>query len=120
ANALARFVTMGSFDQIDRYRSLEADLESGAALLADRKTAQSAAVDQLAAKRTSALKELARLEALQRKRQQAEAAQRARAAAAAASAATRRTSPARGATPMIMGGAWICPVAGAHAFGNDY
>ena len=117
ANALARFVTMGSFDQIDRYRVLEADLESGAAVLADRKSAQSAAVEQLTAKRASAMKELARLEDLQRKRQQAEAARQARAAAAAA---TRRTSPARGATPLIMGGAWICPVAGAHAFGNDY
>ena len=60
ANALARFVTMGSFDQIDRYRALEADLDSGAALLADRKAAQAAAVEQLNTKRASASKELAR------------------------------------------------------------
>ena len=120
ANALARFVTMGSFDQIDRYRALEADLESGAALLADRKAAQAAAVDDLNTKRASALKELARLQELQRKREQAAAAaQRARAAASAA-ASSRRTSTARGAAPQIMGGSWLCPVAGAHAFGNDY
>ncbi len=119
ANALARFVTMGSFDQIDRYRALQADLESGAALLADRKAAQGAAVEQLNTKRASALKELARLQELQRKREQAAAAQRARAAASAA-AASRRTSTSRGVAPQIMGGSWLCPVAGAHAFGNDY
>ena len=117
ANAYARFVTMGSFDQIDRYRALEADLDSGAALLADRKAAQAAAVEQLNTKRASALKELARLQELQRKREQAAAAERAR---AAASAASRRTSTSRGAAPQIMGGSWLCPVVGAHAFGNDY
>ena len=112
ANALARFVTMGSFDQIDRYRALQADLESGAALLADRKAAQGAAVEQLNATRASALKELARLQELQRKREQAAAAQRARAAASAA-AASRRTSTSRGVVPQIMGGSWLCPVVGA-------
>ena len=117
ANALARFVTMGSFDQIDRYRALDEDLQNGAALLAQRKEAQAAAVEQLASKRTTAMTELARLEALQRKRAQ-EAAQRARNATAAAAA--RRTSPRSSAAPLLMGGAWMCPVAGAHAFGNDY
>ena len=75
ANALARFVTMGSFDQIDRYRALNADLQSGAQLLEQRKAEQSSAVAQLTAKREAATKELARLQALLRKRQQAEAAQ---------------------------------------------
>jgi len=115
ANALARFVTMGSFDEIDRYRALNEDLHNGATLLAERKDAQTAAVEQLDSKRATAMKELQRLEALQRKRAQQEAAQRARNAAAAA----RRTSP-KSAAPLIMGGSWVCPVAGAHAFGNDY
>ena len=121
ANALARFVTMGSFDQIDRYRALNADLQSGAQLLEQRKAEQTSAVDQLTAKREAATKELARLQALLRKRQEEEAARRAR-AAAAASAAGRRTSASSrsGAAPLIMGGSWLCPVAGAHAFGNDY
>ena len=119
ANALARFVTMGSFDSIDRYRALEADLESGASLLADRKAAQAAAVDQLNATRASALKEIARLQELQRKREAAAAAQRARQAAAAAGS-RRTSSPRGGPAPQIMGGSWLCPVAGAHAFGNDY
>ncbi len=121
ANALARFVTMGSLDEIDRYRSLEADLESGAALLEGRKQAQAAAVEQLTAKRAAALKELARVQELQRKREQAEAARRARAAAAAAAASRRAATGSRSAAaPQIMGGSWLCPVAGAHAFGNDY
>ncbi len=78
ANALARFVTMGSFDQIDRYRALNEDLQSGAQLLAQRKDAQTAAVAQLTAKRQAANEELARLQALLRKRQQEEAARRAK------------------------------------------
>ena len=121
ANALARFVTMGSFDQIDRYRALNADLQSGAQLLEQRKAEQTSAVEQLTAKREAATKELARLQELLRKRQQAEAARRARAAAAAAAAGRRTSASSRsGAAPLIMGGSWLCPVAGAHAFGNDY
>ena len=121
ANALARFVTMGSVDQIDRYRALNQDLETGAQLLQQRKEAQTAAVAQLTQKREAANKELARLQALLRKRQQEEAARRARAAAAAAAAGRRTSSSSRsGAAPLIMGGSWLCPVAGAHAFGNDY
>ena len=120
ANALARFVTMGSFDTIDRYRALSADLESGAALLADRKSAQAAAVEQLNTKRASALKELARLQELQRKREQAAAAQRARAAASAA-AASRRTSTSRSVLRRRSWAARGCVRSRAlHAFGNDY
>ena len=77
ANALAQFVTMGSMDDIDRYRSMTADLETGAALLAQRKDAQAAAVERLRATKAAALKELARLQELKRKREQAEAARRA-------------------------------------------
>ena len=115
ANALARFVTIGSFDQIDRYRALEADLESGAAAPRRSQVGAAAAVEQLTPKRASAMKELARLENLQRKRQQP-----------SADGLGRLLRPRRvrtdghGATPLIMGGSWMCPVAGAHAFGNDY
>ncbi len=118
ANALAQFVTMGSMDEIDRYRSMTADLETGAALLAQRKDAQAAAVERLRTKKAAALKELARLQELKRKREQAEAARRARAAAAA----SRRGSTSSSARSVVVSssGGWFCPVAGATAFGNDY
>jgi peptidoglycan LD-endopeptidase LytH len=118
ANALAQFVTMGSMDDIDRYRSMTADLETGAALLAQRKDAQAAAVEQLRAKKATALKELARLQELKRQRERAEAARRARAAAAA----SRRGSTSSSARSVVVSssGGWFCPVAGATAFGNDY
>jgi murein DD-endopeptidase MepM/ murein hydrolase activator NlpD len=118
ANALAQFVTMGSMDDIDRYRSMTADLETGAALLAQRKDAQAAAVERLRATKAAALKELARLQELKRKREQAEAARRARVAAAAS---RRGSSTAGTRSPVIrVPGNWACPVAGAYAFANDY
>ncbi len=118
ANALAQFVTMGSMDDIDRYRSMTADLETGAALLAQRKDAQTAAVERLRATKAAALKELARLQELKRKREQAEAARRARVAAAA----SRRGSTSSSSRSVVISssGGWVCPVAGGTAFGNDY
>jgi murein DD-endopeptidase MepM/ murein hydrolase activator NlpD len=118
ANALAQFVTMGSMDGIDLYRSKTADLETGAYLLAQRKGAQAAAVERLQDKKATALKELARLQELKRKREQAEAARRARLAAAA----SRRGSSTASSRSVVISssGGWVCPVAGGTAFGNDF
>lgn len=100
--AMLRFVTLGSQDAVDAYRAAREDLADGQAamerVLADRRSS----ISLLRAKRTAALRELNRLAALQKAENR------------------RRGRGGISGRVVLIGGNWICPVAGPHSFANDW
>jgi murein DD-endopeptidase MepM/ murein hydrolase activator NlpD len=113
ANTLARFVSLGNDDTIDRFRAVAEDQAVLREQLQSARTESSAVTKQLKAKVRAAFAELKKLEKLDAQRKAAEAAKR---AAAARNASTRRGGP----TFIAGNGNWECPVQGPHAFSNDY
>ncbi|MEN3273991.1 MAG: hypothetical protein V7636_2752 [Actinomycetota bacterium] len=114
ANALARFVSLGNDDAIDKYRSAAEDLSVLRGQLQAARDDASATAKRLRSTVNAAFAELKKLQALDAERKAAEA--RKRAAAARRSGTTRRNGPS-----FIAGnGNWMCPVQGPHSFSNDY
>ena len=145
AEALARFVSQGTFDTIDDFTAAKQELDEASTALAAKREQQRASIESLQTALADVQAELKRLEELEAKRRaeeearrraaEAEAARRAAAEAAsrasartgAAPSAARRTaapapSPARSApapapAPQTSsGGGMVCPVAGPHSF----
>jgi murein DD-endopeptidase MepM/ murein hydrolase activator NlpD len=115
ANALARFVSLGNDDAIDKYRSAAEDLHVLRGQLQSAREDASATAKRLRATVNAAFAELKKLQALDAERKAAEAAKRA-AAARRSNTSTRRSGPS-----FIAGnGSWMCPVQGPHSFSNDY
>ena len=114
--ALLKFVLAGDADAVDEFRTARADLAASKAALQKRLADQRAAVERLKKDEAAINAELDRLAAAAK----AEEARRA-AAARAAAARTRSAPPARSAPAAVaVSGSWTCPVAGPHAFSNDY
>ena len=120
AQELERYVTVGSLDDLDRYKVARADLESARDRLNDRLKSRRSALASLRKQRASALSEVNRLAAIQRELE----AKRAREAAAKARARGERAPAPRASraapTGPIATGSWICPVQGPRAFTNDW
>lgn len=126
---LARLVTTGNEDAVDRYRAVGEDLERASTALEARLGEQRDALEELRSREAALQAELERLEALERQRQ--EAARRAAAADAAAAARTSRTSTASagpsgsrasGSAPStpIVTGSFVCPVQGPVSFVDSW
>jgi murein DD-endopeptidase MepM/ murein hydrolase activator NlpD len=113
--ALARYVTLGDTEAIDRYRAAREDFEANSAALQERLRQQAAASAALRKERAKAYAELERLAA-------AEKAYLARQAAEQRAAAARRgTVRAARSSPGVLGsGSWVCPVQGPRSFSNDW
>ncbi|MEA3056121.1 MAG: hypothetical protein QOD30_1553, partial [Actinomycetota bacterium] len=103
ANALARFVSLGNDDAIDKYRSAAEDLSVLRGQLQSARDDATATAKRLRSTVNAAFAELKKLQALEAERKAAEA--RKRAAAARRPTSTRRTGPS-----FIAGnGSWMCP-----------
>ena len=113
--ALMRFVVVGDADAVGEYRTARADLDASTASLQKRLADQRAAVAKLRKDEAAINAELARLSAAAR-------AEDARRKAAAAATARSRGASARptGPSSVAVSGSWTCPVAGPHAFSNDW
>lgn len=105
ANEMARFVTQGVADSLDRFRAAHDDLEVASAALSKQLSKRKSALTALKKRRAAALKEIDRLARLQR-----ELAARAR----------RSRSSRSGGRSITVTGSWMCPVQGPHAFSNDW
>lgn len=115
ANTLARFVSLGNDDAIDKYRSAAEDLSVLHGQLQSARDDASATAKRLRTTVNAAFAELKKLQALDAERKAAEAAKR-------AAAARRSTAPTRRSGPSFIAGngSWMCPVQGPHSFSNDY
>lgn len=121
ADAMARIVTHGDVDALDRYRAATSDLDEASARLADLQAQQEEAVADLQARQGELEAEIARLEELERQRRAEEERRRRAAAAAAAAAAAdddeEEPPPDDGGggstTPPPSGGGITCPVPGS-------
>jgi len=120
ADVLARLVSGGDADALDRYEGARSDLEAASARLAALRADQESAIAELDARRDALAAELARLEELERQRREAEERARREAAAAAAAAADDDDggggdggSGGGGSTPPPSGGGLTCPVPGS-------
>jgi len=117
ADALARIVTRGDVDALDRFQGAQEDLEAASARLAELQAEEVDAVADLAQRQEDLEAELARLQELERQRREAEEQAR-REAAAAAAAADDDQAPAPddggdgggGGTPPPSGDGITCPV----------
>ncbi|MFP5577880.1 MAG: murein hydrolase activator EnvC family protein [Acidimicrobiia bacterium] len=135
AEALARFVSQGTFDTIDDFTAAKAELDDASAALDAKRAQQRESIETLRSALADVRAELDRLEELEAKRaaeeearrRAAEAEAQRRAAAADAKAATRvgtasatrAAPPARAPAPAPQtssGGGMVCPVAGPHSF----
>ena len=132
AEALARFVSQGTFDTIDDFTEAKAELDEASAAVAATREQQRASIETLEAALADVQAELKRLEELEakrraeeeaRRRAAAEAEARRRAEASSNSTRTARpaTAPATASAPapapsVSSGGGMVCPVAGPHSF----
>ncbi|WP_432429548.1 murein hydrolase activator EnvC family protein [Salinilacustrithrix flava] len=141
AEALARYVSQGTFDTIDDFTEAKAELDEASAALAAKRQQQEASIESLRRALADVQAELKRLEELEAKRRAEEEARRRAAEAeaqrrAAAEAqtqqratqaagrtssgsATRSPAPAPAPAPApttSSGGGMVCPVAGPHSF----
>jgi len=142
AEALARYVSQGTFDTIDDFTEAKAELDEASAALAVKRQQQEASIESLRRALADVQAELQRLEELEAKRRAEEEARRKAAEAerqrrAAAESQTQtqqrasqpagRTSsgggtqaarsPAPAPAPATSsGGGMVCPVAGPHSF----
>ncbi len=124
---LARLVTSGNEDAVDRYRAVGEDLERASTALEAHLGEQRDAVEELRRREAALQGELERLEAIERQRQEAER----RAAAAAATLSAGRSSGGSGrasgaggpgsvpATPIVTG-SFVCPVQGPVSFVDSW
>ena len=126
ADALARIVSRGDVDALDRFQGAQEDLEAASAHLAELQADQEDAVAELEQRQDDLEVELARLQELERQRREAEERARQEAAAAAAAAAAADDDPpptdggggggggdgggGGGGTPPPSGGGITCPV----------
>ena len=102
ADELARFVTGRALDTLAHYRATREDLDTATAALTRQLAQQRAAVALLRRERSAAAAEVARLARLARQ-------------------SGRATATRTRVTGVIVGtGDWLCPVAGPHAFSNDF
>jgi murein DD-endopeptidase MepM/ murein hydrolase activator NlpD len=124
ADALARFLTRGDADALDRYRAVQDELDAASARLDDLRAEQEEAIADLEDRQTELEAELVRLEELERQRREAEerARREAEAAAAAAAAADEAeeaeevvppSDTGGGGSPPPSGGGITCPVPSA-------
>ena len=146
AEALARYVSQGTFDTIDDFTAAKEELDVASAALDAKRAQQRASIDSLRSALADVQAELKRLEELEAKRRAEEEARRraaeaeaqrraaaeARAQAQAArpgasapaagrtatpAAAPARSAPAPAPAPQTSsGGGMVCPVAGPHSF----
>jgi peptidoglycan LD-endopeptidase LytH len=122
AQELARFVTVGAVGTIDRYKAIRDDLVDARAALRNERESRARALQDLRKRRAAAVAEVNRLARVQRELEARAAAERARRARAAGRPVPRAAAASRsGARAVIaVSGPWTCPVAGPHAFSNDY
>ncbi|HUQ63613.1 MAG TPA: peptidoglycan DD-metalloendopeptidase family protein [Acidimicrobiales bacterium] len=131
AQQFAQVVAGSANDSVRRYKAEREDLQDELAVLDRQKEEQADAVANLRKRRSAALSEVEKLTRLAQEKQaqaareaQRNQAQAAPAPAARGSAAAPALAPAAGAAaplaPIVSTGDWICPVAGPHAFSNDY
>jgi murein DD-endopeptidase MepM/ murein hydrolase activator NlpD len=124
AQQFAQVAAGSANDSVRRYRTEREDLAGELADLEREKKEQADAVGNLRKRRSTALAEVERLTKLARE-QQARAAREAQRAqlsvprrgADAPAAPAPNASPR---APVVSSGDWLCPVAGPHAFSNDY
>lgn len=131
AEALSKYATQGNQDAIDEFTAAAEDLDVATAALAEKRSAQESAIEQLEERRADLEREFERLEALERERQEAERKRRAAAAQAEASAAagtsgrsasaptTSSSAPSGPVFSRPVGG-MICPVQGPVAFSDTW
>jgi peptidoglycan LD-endopeptidase LytH len=117
ADAMARIVTHGDVDALDRYQGAREDLQAASARLAELQAEQEDAIGELEERQDELETEIARLEELERQRREAEE-RRLREAAAAAAEAEDDEVPVvdpgdGGSTPPPSGGGITCPVPGS-------
>jgi murein DD-endopeptidase MepM/ murein hydrolase activator NlpD len=131
AEALARYVSQGTFDSIDDFTAAKEDLDEASAALATKREQQRASIESLRSALADVQAELKRLEELEAKRRAEEERRRraaeAEAQRAAEARASRPATAARGSTGAAApapapapqtssGGGMVCPVAGPHSF----
>lgn len=143
AEALARYVSQGTFDTIDDFTEAKAELDEASAALTAKRQQQEASIESLRRALADVQAELKRLEELEAKRRAEEEARRkaaeaeaqrraaaeaqaqqrtsqaARSSATTSGSASRAASPAPAAAPApatSSGGGMVCPVAGPHSF----
>lgn len=126
AEALARFVSQGTFDTIDDFTAAKQELDEASTALAAKREQQRTSIESLRTALADVQAELKRLEELEAQRRaeeearrraaEAEAAARASARSGAAPPAPRRSAPPAPAPQTSSGGGMVCPVAGPHSF----
>ena len=134
AEALARFVSQGTFDTIEDFTAAKAELDDASAALDAKRAQQRESIESFRSALADVRAELDRLEELEAKRRAAEEEARRRAAEAEAqrraaatdakaaarvgtAVATRPAAPAPAPAPQTSsGGGMVCPVAGPHSF----
>jgi peptidoglycan LD-endopeptidase LytH len=139
AEALARFVSQGTFDTIDDFTAAKQELDEASTALAAKREQQRASIESLQTALADVQAELKRLEELEAKRRAEEEARRRAAEAEAARRAAAQASARAGAAPSAArgtatpapapaparsapapqtssGGGMVCPVAGPHSF----
>jgi murein DD-endopeptidase MepM/ murein hydrolase activator NlpD len=109
--SMLRLVLVGDADAVAEYRAARADLDAARAGIEQRLAAQQDAVKRLRKERADIAAELAKL---------AKAAQEAEARKRAAASRNRSAAPAASTRAVAVTGNWTCPVAGPHAFSNDW
>lgn len=107
ADAMIRFITVGSEDAIEEYRVASDDLDRAKRALTSRVADRRAAVAKLRADQRAAIAELDRLAKVLAALE----------ASAARSARAARSTRAAG---VIASGDWVCPVQGPRSFTNDW
>jgi murein DD-endopeptidase MepM/ murein hydrolase activator NlpD len=105
--SMLRLVLVGDADAVAEYRAARADLDAARTATEGRLAAQQDAVKRLRKERADIAAELAKLA----KAAQAAEARKKAAASRSATGATRT---------IAVTGNWTCPVAGPHAFSNDW
>jgi murein DD-endopeptidase MepM/ murein hydrolase activator NlpD len=118
AEALSTFATQGNQDAIDELTAAAEDLDVAKTALAEKRAAQTSAIERLKDRQAALERELAHLQELERARQAAE--QRRRAAAARSTSSTRTVAPRPAPVVSAPVGGIICPVQGPVAFTDSW
>jgi murein DD-endopeptidase MepM/ murein hydrolase activator NlpD len=127
AQQFSQLVAGSANDSVRRYRAEREDLRTELTALQNEQKDQAGAVENLRKRRATAVAQVERLTKLAREREAAAARETQKQQAQAAPAPGNRAVPAAAAAPaatpkapIVSGGDWVCPVAGPHAFSNDY
>lgn len=119
AETLARLITDGNDDAVDRFRVVREDLDRASAAIEVRLADQRDAVEELRQRESALQAELTRLEELERQRLEAQRREAERAASAAGRSSEDPGPRSAPSTPIAIG-SFVCPVQGAVSFVDSW